>query len=300
MGLWPFGRAKADVESASRVVVLRARDGVPMRAKVTLRLDEPQTQGAVDELTEQCADLVRLVVREAPSANAVLGLEGAIATEVTARMPKDGVAIRSVEIAGLHIVGDPGHAVRPAGAPGENPAWLHAAPPSSVAPGDSRTTPAPLERPTPIQPVPPVRSGPSVWPASHAPPVARGLSEPAPAAPTPHMGIPVTARVHAGDSPGGSHDPRVAILEVSADPHGRPATVRPKEPFASTAVSPRPSFDAAERRPDASTHARPASVAPPSHAPSDSVWPPQHGRTDPVTAGNHGRSRPPPGTMPPP
>ena len=224
MGLWPFGRAKADVESASRVVVLRARDGVPMRAKVTLRLEEPQTQATADELAERCADLVRLVVREAPSATAVLGLEGAIANEVVARLSKEQVALRGVEIAGLHIVGDPGHVARPTTAPNENPAWLHAAP--SMDRG--------LDRPTPIHPVPSSRPLSSGVPASaqHAPPSSLGHApassgaaghaparpldpyastavspspfaqeaagpEASPPAPTPHMGIPAVAKPHA-------------------------------------------------------------------------------------------------------
>jgi hypothetical protein len=127
------------------VVVLRAQDGIPMRAKVTLRLEEPQTQETADELTDQCADLVRAVVREAPSASVIQGLEAAIAIEVLTRMPKGPVAIRGVEIAGLHIVGDPGHAARTPSSPEEGPAWLQAALSPPAASSDTRPsgTPSP-------------------------------------------------------------------------------------------------------------------------------------------------------------
>lgn len=276
MGLWPFGRAKADVESASRVVVLRARDGVPMRAKVTLRVEEPQTQAAVDELTEQCADIVRLVVREAPAASSVQGLESAIAAEVLARLRKQPIAIRGVEIVGLHIVGDPGQAARPAHPPGESPAWLHAVPSSSVASSDVRpveraqpgaTGPHPgashaLDRPTPVQPVP--ASAPSApssvqpVPASAPPggrPPARPLDpyastavSPSPAAhaarkaepgglpPTPHAGIPVIQRVRAADHGAGAH-PRAAEPPPAAPAEAQVRAQKPHEPFATTAVS---------------------------------------------------------------
>src|SRR5689334_1455563 len=100
MALWLFGRVKADVETASRVVVLRAHDAVPMRAKVTLKFAEAMTQAGADEVADTCSDLVRIVVREAPTAASVLGHEAAIAAEVAARLPPEAPALRSLEVAG--------------------------------------------------------------------------------------------------------------------------------------------------------------------------------------------------------
>jgi hypothetical protein len=297
MGLWPFGRAKADVESGSRVVVLRARDGVPMRAKVTLRFEEPQTQATADELTEQCADLVRHVVREAPSANAVQGLETAVAAEVLARLPKGPVPIRGVEVAGLHIVGDRGNTARPPAPPNETPAWLSAVPTSAIASSDVRPIERGHDRPTPIQPVPssasqptaPQVSAPQVSAPQVSAPRASAPQASAPQArpPDPYASTAVSPSPFAqAAQPAASHAETPAVpvaaphagaafapaADLRADPprqddppqgvfdHPARQTARPRDPFASTAVS---AGIGAEEAPGASSQPPPAAAARP-------------------------------------
>ncbi|MEZ4310825.1 MAG: hypothetical protein R3F14_22505 [Polyangiaceae bacterium] len=217
MGLWPFGRSKADIESASRVIVLRARDGLAMRAKVTVRLSEPQTQAAADELAERAADLLRAVVREAPRAPAVLGLEVALAAEVTTRMLKEPIPLRGIEIAGLHIVGDPGHLTQPAASSMSSPAWMqaaHASPPSSSTPDWPDRS---LDRPTPVQPLPAARPDLSSAAASSA---AKPASSAKPAsAPKPTVARPGAPRpAPAGAPASGPTSPDRAQPAFSAAP----------------------------------------------------------------------------------
>lgn len=288
MGLWPFGRSKADVDATSRVVILRARDGVPMRAKVTLRLAEPQTQADADELAEACSDLVRAAVREAPTAPAVLGLESAIAAEVMARLPKETASVRSVEVAGLHIVGDPGHLAQAAALAPDVPAWLRA-PPSSPSSSDARPVDRTLDRPTPIQPLPAAKPAPAPLPKAGAP----AAKAPAPAAarapehlaptalspaPAPAEGpaspiesaalttpSPVLQSVHhdprTASAPATQQTPVVSAADTTAardvpetgnhEPDAQVVSkvARPLDPFASTAVSPTPPAETSGARP---------------------------------------------------
>ncbi|MEZ4298606.1 MAG: hypothetical protein R3B70_26880 [Polyangiaceae bacterium] len=259
MGLWPFGRSKADIESASRVIVLRARDGLAMRAKVTVRLSEPQTQAAADELAERAADLLRAVVREAPRAPAVLGLEVALAAEVTTRMLKEPIPLRGIEIAGLHIVGDPGHLTQPAASSMSSPAWMqaaHASPPSSSTPDWPDRS---LDRPTPVQPLPAARPDLSSAAASSA---AKPASSAKPAsAPKPTVARPGAPRpAPAGAPASGPTSPDRAQPAFSAAP-ASPARAAADAPSSSTRAQPSPRGTPASAPPPPRTQASPA-VAP--------------------------------------
>lgn len=273
MGLWPFGRTKADVETASRVVVLRARDAVALRAKVTVKFLEPQTQAAADQVLELCQDLVRAVVREAPSGAAVLGFDAAIAQEVLGRIPADTPTVRTVEIAGLHIVGDPGHLAQPTAGPESNPAWLHNAP----APSSSDRAPERgVDRPTPVHGFPPVgapeRGVDRLTPVHGFPPLrAPGADRPTPtttatigrratndgtakvrpneaAKPPPtEIAVRPAAPIAKPAAPADAHRP--AAQEAAAKPRDGSTNdappLRPRDPFAATAQSPQPVIAAA-------------------------------------------------------
>lgn len=262
MGLWPFGRAKADVETASRVVVLRARDAVPMRAKITVKFAEPLTQVAADEMAEACSDLVRSLVREAPAAPAVLGCEVAIAAEVSARLPKDAAPLRSLEIAGLHIIGDPGHAQRSAA--GETSQWLQASPsPSLPGAGEARPlertadrlTPIyPLDRPTPVQPLDrptpaqplerptPIHALPSARASAVKAPAARGSAPQAVALNPPRDPLASTATTPAAAARAATAPAAVRAAPAAPTPATpmRAISLSGADPFAATATSPSP------------------------------------------------------------
>ncbi len=248
MGLWPFGRTKADVETTSRVVVLRARDAVALRAKVTVKFEEPQTQAVADQVLEGCQDILRAVVREAPSGASVLGFDAAIANEVFGRLSPEPAVVRSVEIAGLHIVGDPGHLAQPTAGPESNPSWLHAqpTPASSDRPGEhphDRPTPAhgfapfkgpgdrptpihgfppfkgPGDRPTPVQGVPPFKA-PADRPATTTPPGPRGLTPDGASPATPERGPdrPTPTRAAPGPKALANDAPKTAAHEPATKP----------------------------------------------------------------------------------
>ena len=269
MGLWPFGRTKADVETTSRVVVLRARDAVALRAKVTVKFEEPQTQAVADQVLEICQDLMRAVVREAPLAAAVLGFDGALAAEVMGRLPPEPAVVRSVEIAGLHIVGDPGHLAQPVAGPESNPAWLHAA---ASAPSSSERPPAGGDRLTPVQPFPAAKPI-SPTPVQPMPAIKKLGPERSPERSTPVHALP-------GAKPSGAE--RSAERVTPVEPN---AAKGRGDPFAATVQSPQPdTWPAATPVPNIPIAATPHAAAP-SPQPQASATTTPHTATTPQHAG---------------
>jgi hypothetical protein len=170
MGFWPFGREPADVETASRVVTAPTRDSRRVRAKLTLYFMDPQTQTEADTVADRCAQLAEAVFQEVPGADHLLGNEQGIAAAVMQRLPPGLPGIRGIELAALHVVGDPGSVHRrrastlpPPGAMGDVRLPMSAPPPSVPYPPPSVPTPPPSA------PYPPP-SAPYASPSGAAPP----------------------------------------------------------------------------------------------------------------------------------
>ena len=107
MGFWPFGRDPANVEIVSRVITAATQNGYRVRGKITIHFQEPQRQGDADAAADRCAALVVGYLREQPDHGSVIGAEAQISAELTARYPIDLASPRAVELAALHVVGDP-------------------------------------------------------------------------------------------------------------------------------------------------------------------------------------------------
>ncbi|WP_437671339.1 hypothetical protein [Sorangium sp. So ce131] len=112
MGFWPFGgREPANVESASQVVSAAAR-GETVRGKLTLYFKEPQTQSTADRAAERCAQVAEALFRELGEPEQLLGKEAELASAIAARAPRNVPALRAIELAALHVVGERGTAAR--------------------------------------------------------------------------------------------------------------------------------------------------------------------------------------------
>jgi hypothetical protein len=133
MGLWPFGRDPADVEIASRVITAETGDGAKVRGKLTLHFLEPQTRAAADEAADRCAALMESLLREQRRHEDVLGSEAAMVLRLIDRLPADVVPTRSIDLAALHVVGDPGSLVRRRSSTLTSMAAVPAQPPPSTS-----------------------------------------------------------------------------------------------------------------------------------------------------------------------
>ena len=107
MGFWPFGRDPANVEIVSRVITAATQNGYRVRGKITIHFQEPQRQGDADGAADRCAALAVAYLREQPDHGPLIGAEAQISAELTARYPLDLARPRAVELAALHVVGDP-------------------------------------------------------------------------------------------------------------------------------------------------------------------------------------------------
>lgn len=270
MGLWPFGKAKADVESTSRVIVFRARDGVALRGKVTVRLEEPQTQEEADKTLEQCAEIARAIIREAPTGQDVVGCESALSAETVARLTKEITLVRAVEIAALHIVGQQAHATRAATEDKSHPAWLHHSPPPS---SDKLPPEKTFDRPTPIKPIPAVQIHTA---AKKAPPAnARAIENAASnGLPTPPANV-LNTTAKAGLNPTVSGESKPTDPAVSTKPARRHIppdkfAVRPTAPSLTRPEDPPPAPGSPARVHIEETHSKAAEPPPPAadHGPS--------------------------------
>lgn len=107
MGFWPFGRDPAEIEIATRVITAATQNGYTIRGKLTIHFAEPQRQADADAAADRCAQLAITLLREAQSHERVIGAEGQLSAMLLARYPPEVARGRTVEIAALHVVGDP-------------------------------------------------------------------------------------------------------------------------------------------------------------------------------------------------
>ena len=107
MPFWPFGREPAEIEIVTRVVTAATLNGVKVRGKLTLHFSEPQRQTDADAAGDRCATLAIALLREAPEHERLIGAETQLNAQLLARYPGDIAAARAVEIAALHVVGNP-------------------------------------------------------------------------------------------------------------------------------------------------------------------------------------------------
>lgn len=107
MGFWPFGREPADIEMVSRVVSAVVQSGHRVRGKLTIHFSEPQRQGDADHAGDRAASLAIALLKEQPDHGKVIGAEVALSAELGQRYPGDLARARAVELAALHVVGDP-------------------------------------------------------------------------------------------------------------------------------------------------------------------------------------------------
>ena len=107
MPFWPFGREPAEIEIVTRVVTAATLNGVKVRGKLTLHFSEPQRQTDADAAADRCATLAIALLREAPEHERLIGAETQLNVQLLARYPGDIAPARAVEIAALHVVGNP-------------------------------------------------------------------------------------------------------------------------------------------------------------------------------------------------
>lgn len=147
MGIWPFGRDPAEIEIATRVITAGTQNGFTVRGKLTIHFAEPQRQGDADEAADRMAQIAMALLRESQSHDRVIGAEAHLNALLMSRYPPDIAPARVVEVAALHVVGDPALSDELRRA---NTGTFRAPriPPSSP-PSGPLATPAPYSRPTP-------------------------------------------------------------------------------------------------------------------------------------------------------
>jgi hypothetical protein len=107
MGFWQFGREPDDIEIATRVITAATQNGYTIRGKLTIHFAEPQRQTDADAAADRCAQVAIALLREAQTHERVIGAEAQISTTLFGRYPIDVARARAVEVAALHVVGDP-------------------------------------------------------------------------------------------------------------------------------------------------------------------------------------------------
>jgi hypothetical protein len=152
MGFWPFGRDPADIEIATRVITAATPGGYAIRGKVTIHFAEPQRQADADAAADRCAQVALALLREAISHERVIGAEAQLSAALLGRYPADVAQARAVEVAALHVVGDPGLSDELRRASNSN------RPPASVSNRPSAPPSGPLVSPPPSYATPPVSS----------------------------------------------------------------------------------------------------------------------------------------------
>ena len=155
MGFWPFGRDPADIEIATRVITAATQNGVKVRGKLTIHFGEPQRKEDADAAADRCATVAIALLREAPEHERLIGAETQLNAQLLARYPGSIPPARAVELAALHVVGDPtlSDELRRASsssslAPLSGPASTPQPPRSSPQPGSVQ----PSATPTPTRP----------------------------------------------------------------------------------------------------------------------------------------------------
>jgi hypothetical protein len=107
MPFWPFGRDPAEIEIATRVITAATQNGVKVRGKLTIHFSEAQRQNSADAAADRCATVAIALLREAPEHQRLIGAETQLNAQLLARYPGDIPSARAVELAALHVVGDP-------------------------------------------------------------------------------------------------------------------------------------------------------------------------------------------------
>jgi hypothetical protein len=168
MGFWPFGREPSNIEMASRVITAATQNGYRLRGKLTIHFSEPQRQADADAAADRCASLAVALLRAAPDHGHVIGAETQLGAELTARYLGDAAPARAIELAALHVVGDPTLSDELRRAYGTGP--LAVTPRRTSSSGSMKAVVPPAEPPS----APPPRSNPP------------SAAAPAPSAPLPY------------------------------------------------------------------------------------------------------------------
>jgi hypothetical protein len=98
----------ADVELASRVISALVKNSRRVRGKLTLHFAQPQTQTAADEAADRCAQIAEALLGEADDHEQLIGSEADLVLMLRGRLPSSVPPLRSLDVAALHVVGDPG------------------------------------------------------------------------------------------------------------------------------------------------------------------------------------------------
>jgi len=104
MAFW----STADVELVSRVVTAKTRSERRVRGKLTLHFAKAQTQSDADQAVDRCAAITEEILGEADDHEQLIGAEADIVAAIRLRLPPSVPPIRSIDLAALHVVGDPG------------------------------------------------------------------------------------------------------------------------------------------------------------------------------------------------
>ncbi len=188
MALWPFGRDPANVEFVSRVVNATTKSGYRLRGKLTIHFAELVRQSAADSAGDRCADLAVALLREAPDQSGMLTLEASLSAQLTEKYPFELARAQSVELAGLHVAGDPAlsdelrrpSAITPLSALGITPgSFTPLPPPASSAPPPPGSIPPPAAMPV-LSPLPPPVAAYPRHPSSVPPPPGASSTPPPP------------------------------------------------------------------------------------------------------------------------
>lgn len=115
----------------SRVVTAATRNHVKLRGKLTLHFVNPQTQADADTAADQYARFMEKVLREQDDHEDALGSEASLVLRLLDVIPADIPPTRSIELAALHVIGDPGSSSRSRAAGSAHP------PPSTLPPASS-------------------------------------------------------------------------------------------------------------------------------------------------------------------
>lgn len=167
MSFWPFGRDPAEIEIATRVITAATQNGYTLRGKLTIHFAEPQRQADADLAADRCALVASMLLREAQSHERVIGAEASVGAALLARYPEGVARPRLVEVAALHVVGDPALSDELRRASSGNPPAIHTPPtppPGPLSQPPRSDFPPPISisaiAPPPSFSAPPISSGP--------------------------------------------------------------------------------------------------------------------------------------------
>jgi len=189
MGFWPFGRDPADIELVSRVITAATANGYRVRGKLTIHFVEPQRKEDAEAAGDRCASVAIALLREVPDHGRIIGAEIQLSNDLTARYPAGIARARMVELAALHVLGNPAlsdELRRASGTMSAVSVSQHAPPPTT--PTDETPLPPPVSAPSghptskpPAQPPatdPAHEGGPSATPPPRTTTLAPSTSRP--------------------------------------------------------------------------------------------------------------------------